>query len=94
MMLSASSSPSPSVIFVLEQVTCGHEQDQAEDVEHPGEGVDDRCAGEDEGAARQDREDDTEEQDPSAWFSRATRKVPIIIMKTKRLSTERASSVM
>ena len=49
--------------FVLEQVTCGHEQDQAEDVEHPGEGVDDCCAGEDEGTARQDREDDTEEQD-------------------------------
>ena len=49
--------------FVLEQVTCGHEQNQAEDVEHPGEGVDNRRTGEDEGAARQNREDDTEEQD-------------------------------
>ena len=49
--------------FVLEQVTRGHEQDQAEDVEHPGEGVNDCRAGEDEGAARQDGKDDTEEQD-------------------------------
>ena len=49
--------------FVLEQVTRGHEQNQAENVEHPGEGVDNGGAGEDERSTGEDGEDDAEEQD-------------------------------
>ncbi len=49
--------------FRLEQVARGNEQDQAEDVENPGEGVDQGCAEENEAGPGDQREDDAEEQD-------------------------------
>ena len=45
-----------------EQVARGDQQDQAEDVEHPREGIDQRGAQEDEPGAGDQREDDAEEQ--------------------------------
>ena len=45
-----------------EQVACGDQQNQAEDVEHPGERIDQRGAQEDESGAGDQREDDAEKQ--------------------------------
>ena len=50
------------VVVGLEHVARGEQQDQAEEVEDPGEGVDQRRAEEDEAGAGDQREHDAEQQ--------------------------------
>ncbi len=50
------------LVVLLEQVACGQQQDQAEDVEDPGELVDQRRTDEDECGTGNQREHDAEQQ--------------------------------